>query len=47
VEVAETTGCGDAFIAGVISKLAPLGRMGLADMTPFSLKNTLRQSCGI
>ncbi|MDR1651696.1 MAG: carbohydrate kinase [Synergistaceae bacterium] len=41
VEVAETTGCGDAFIAGVISKLAPLGRMGLADMTPFSLKNTL------
>jgi fructokinase len=41
VEVAETTGCGDAFIAGVISKLAPMGRSGLADMTPFFLKNAL------
>jgi fructokinase len=41
VEVAETTGCGDSFIAGVISKLAPLGRSGLADMSPKFLKNTL------
>jgi len=41
VEVAETTGCGDSFIAGVISKLAPLGRSGLADMSPKFLKNTI------
>jgi fructokinase len=41
VEVAETTGCGDAFIAGVISKLAPLERSGVAEMTPVFLKNTL------
>jgi fructokinase len=41
VEVAETTGCGDAFAAGVISKLAPLGRMGLADMSPKFLRNAL------
>jgi fructokinase len=41
VEIAETTGCGDSFIAGVISKLAPLGRSGLADMSPKFLKNTL------
>ncbi|MDR2780432.1 MAG: carbohydrate kinase [Synergistaceae bacterium] len=41
VEVAETSGCGDAFIAGVMSKLAPLGRSGFAEMTPAFLKNTL------
>jgi fructokinase len=41
VEVAETSGCGDAFIAGVMSKLAPLGRSGLIEMTPAFLKNTL------
>lgn len=41
VEIAETTGCGDSFIAGVISKLAPLGRLGMADMSPKFLKNTL------
>ena len=41
VEVAETTGCGDSFIAGVISKLAPLERNGVAEMTPVFLKNTL------
>jgi len=41
VEVAETTGCGDSFIAGALSKLAPLGRAGLADMTPSFIKNTL------
>ena len=41
VEIAETTGCGDSFIAGVISKLAPLGRLGLADMSPKFLKNTI------
>jgi len=41
VEVAETTGCGDSFIAGVLSKLAPLGRSGLADMSHKFLNNTL------
>ncbi|MDR1508974.1 MAG: carbohydrate kinase [Synergistaceae bacterium] len=41
VEVAETSGCGDSFIAGVMSKLAPLGRSGLFEMTPAFLKNTL------
>ena len=41
VEVAETTGCGDSFIAGVLSKLAPLGRSGFADMSIKFLKNTL------
>ncbi|MDR1137276.1 MAG: carbohydrate kinase, partial [Synergistaceae bacterium] len=41
VEVAETSGCGDSFIAGVMSKLAPLGRSGLSEMTPAFLKNTL------
>jgi fructokinase len=41
VEVAETSGCGDSFMAGVMSKLAPLGRSGLAEMTPAFLKNTL------
>jgi fructokinase len=41
VEVADTTGCGDSFIAGALSKLAPLGRVGLADMTPHFIKNTL------
>ncbi|MCL2684363.1 MAG: carbohydrate kinase, partial [Synergistaceae bacterium] len=41
VEIAETTGCGDSFIAGVISKLAPLGRSGLADMSLKFLNNTL------
>jgi fructokinase len=41
VEVAETSGCGDAFIAGVMSKLAPLGRSGMTEMTPAFLKNTL------
>jgi fructokinase len=41
VKVVETTGCGDSFIAGVISKLAPLERNGMAEMTPVFLKNTL------
>ena len=41
VEVAETTGCGDSFIAGVLSKLAPLGRSGFADISVKFLKNTL------
>ena len=41
VEVAETTGCGDAFIAGILSKLAPLGRSGLADVSVKFLKNTI------
>ena len=41
VEAAETSGCGDSFIAGVMSKLTPLGRSGLAEMTPAFLKNTL------
>ena len=41
VEVAETTGCGDSFIAGVMSKLAPLGRSGFADMSHKFLKNTI------
>jgi fructokinase len=41
VEVAGTTGCGDSFIAGVLSKLAPLGRSGLAGMSPGFLKDTI------
>jgi fructokinase len=41
VEVAETTGCGDSFIAGVVSKLAPLGRGGMSDVTALFIKNTL------
>jgi len=44
VEVAETTGCGDSFVAGVLWKLAPLGRSGLADMSVKFLKNTLEFS---
>ena len=41
VDVAETTGCGDSFIAGVLSKLAPLERSGLADMSPEFLADAL------
>jgi fructokinase len=41
VKVAETTGCGDAFMAGVISKLAPLCKEGLACITPDFLSETL------
>ena len=44
VEVAETTGCGDSFIAGVLSKLAPLGRSGFSDMSPEFLKNAIEFS---
>ena len=41
VEVAETTGCGDSFVAGVLSMLAPLGRSGFADISAKFLKNTI------
>jgi fructokinase len=33
VSVTETTSCGDAFAAGILSKLLPLGREGMRDMT--------------
>ncbi|MDR3254420.1 MAG: carbohydrate kinase [Synergistaceae bacterium] len=41
VEVAETTGCGDSFMAGFISKLAPLGRSGFENMTTDFLRDAL------
>jgi fructokinase len=41
VEVAETTGCGDSFMAGVLSKLAVLGRDGFGGMTDEFLSGAL------
>ncbi|MDR1885636.1 MAG: carbohydrate kinase [Synergistaceae bacterium] len=42
VEVAETTGCGDAFMAGILSKLAPLGRTGVMNIGPDLLRETVK-----
>jgi fructokinase len=41
VTVAETTGCGDSFNAGIISKLAPLGKKGFDAMTKDQLTEAL------
>lgn len=44
VQVAETTGCGDAFMASLIAQIAPLGREGFASMTPDFLREVLRRA---
>ena len=45
VEVAETTGCGDAFMAGTIAKLASLGDDPMKKIDPPFVAGLLRYAC--
>ncbi len=45
VEIAETTGCGDAFLAGTIAKLASLGDDPMQKIDPPFVAGLLRYAC--
>ena len=45
VEVAETTGCGDAFMAGTIARLASLGENPMEKIAPPFVAELLRYAC--